>query len=226
MWSDFQRDMNSWFGLEWVCKDPSTSINFMDLTITIVNGHLETTLFEKEQNLYLYIPPHSSHPRGVFTGLIFGQVLRIRRLCSKQSDADNRIKQFYSRLLARGHSNDFLQPLFCRAEENASNYLSRSPEERERLRVQKKTQSSDQVFFHLQFHPENPPSRDIQRLWREQVSHPPGEPPLNTLKNLSKCEVGFSKLVVAYSRPPNLRNRFSVRDIHDRGRPVSDYLAE
>lgn len=75
--------MSSWFGLEWVCKDPSTSINFMDLTITIVNGRLETTLFEKEQNLYLYIPPHSSHPRGVFTGLIFGQVLRIRRLCSK-----------------------------------------------------------------------------------------------------------------------------------------------
>jgi hypothetical protein len=90
---------------------------FHGFDLTIVNGRLETTLFVKEQNLYLYIPPHSSHPRGVFTGLIFGQVLRIRCLCSKQSDADDRKKQFYTRLLPRGHTNDFLQPLFCRAEE-------------------------------------------------------------------------------------------------------------
>ena len=198
----------------------------MDLTITIADGHLETTLFEKAQNLYLYIPPHSSHPRGVFTGLIFGQVLRIRRLCSKQSDANDRIKQFFTRLLARGHTHESLSPLFKRAEVNAANYLSRSTEEHERLRLSKESTSSDKVFFHLEFHPENPPSRDIQSLWREHVSHPPGAAPLNTLKNLNKCEVGFSKLVVAYSRPPNLRNRFSVRDIHGRGKLVSDYLAE
>ncbi|KAL3786063.1 LOW QUALITY PROTEIN: hypothetical protein ACHAWO_007252 [Cyclotella atomus] len=60
MWLEFQADMNSWFGLEWVCTDLATSVNFMDLTITIADGHLETTLFEKAQNLYLYIPPHSS----------------------------------------------------------------------------------------------------------------------------------------------------------------------
>lgn len=224
MWLEFQADMNSWFGLEWVCTDLATSVNFMDLTITIADGHLETTLFEKAQNLYLYIPPHSSHPRGVFTGLIFGQVLRIRRLCSKQSDADDRIKQFFARLLARGHTHEFLRPLFQRAEVNAANYLSRSTEEHDRLRISKEAKSSDQVFFHLQFHPNDPPSRDIQSIWREHVSHPPGDAPLNTLKNLNKCAVGFSKLVVAYSRPLNLRNRFTVRDIHNRGRPVSEYL--
>jgi hypothetical protein len=195
MWLEIQEDMNSWFGLEWVCTDLTTSVYFMDLTITIADGRLETTLFEKAQNLYLYIPPHSSHPRGVFTGLIFGQVLRIRRLCSKQSDAGGQIKQFFTRLLARGHTREFLQPLFKRAEENAANYLSRSTEEHDRLRMSKEAKSSDQVFFHLQFHPNDPPSRDIQNLWREHVSHPPGEAPLNTLNNLNKCEVGFSKLL-------------------------------
>ncbi|KAL7513087.1 hypothetical protein ACHAXN_010339 [Cyclotella atomus] len=41
MWTDFQRDMNSWFGLEWVCKDPSTSIDFMDLTLLLSMGALK-----------------------------------------------------------------------------------------------------------------------------------------------------------------------------------------
>jgi hypothetical protein len=45
------------------------------------------------------------------------------------------------------------------------------------------------------------------------------------MKNLAKARVGFSKLVVAYSRPLNLQNRFSVRNIHGRGKKVSDYLA-
>eukprot|EP00956_Cyclotella_meneghiniana_P031768 scaffold84611_cov48-Cyclotella_meneghiniana.AAC.1 len=64
LWDEFCRDMDSWHGLRWKCEAPSRSVNFMDLTITIVNGRLETTLFEKAMNLYLYLPPHSSHPRG------------------------------------------------------------------------------------------------------------------------------------------------------------------
>jgi hypothetical protein len=46
------------------------------------------------------------------------------------------------------------------------------------------------------------------------------------MENHRGDQVGFSKLVVAYSRPLNLRNRFSVRNIDGRGRNVSSYLAE
>ena len=38
--------------------------------------------------------------------------------------------------------------------------------------------------------------------------------------------MGFDRLVVAYSRPLNLRNFFSGRDISEKGSPVSTYLAE
>lgn len=226
LWTEFCADMNNWYGLEWKCTTPSNTVNFMDLTISIVDGRFETTLYEKEMNLYLYIPPHSSHPRGVFTGLVFGQVLRIRRLCSKTDDADMKIGQFFTRLLARNHTGETLEPLFRRAEENAANYLHRSPEQHEAIRQQKAAESSSQVFFHLQYHPEDPPSRDIQCLWRDYVSHPQGELPLSEMENLDGAKVGFNKLVVAYSRPLNLRNRFSVRDIHGRGQPVSSFLVK
>jgi hypothetical protein len=225
-WTEFQADMNGWYGLEWECTTPSTSINFMDLSITLVDGRISTSIFEKAQNLYLYIPPHSSHPKVVYTGLIYGQVLRYRRLCSLQSDADAKIQEFFSRLTARGHKIADLLPLFQRAEESAAKYLARSPEEHITHQQQKWVDSQNQVYLHLQFHPEDPPSHAIQRLWREQVSHPPGELPLPKMQNCAKDAVGFSKLVVAYSRPLNLRNRFSVRDIKGRGKPASEYLAE
>ena len=173
----------------------------MDLTISIVNNRIHTTLYEKELNLYLYIPPHSSHPKGVFTGLIFGQVLRIRRLCTDPSDATNKIQEFFNRLLARGHTAESLNPLFQRAYKNATAYLNCTPEEKEVLRKQKLINSKKQVFFHLQYHPENPSSREIQELWREYVSNPPGELPLTEMKNYEMEKVDIRQLVVTYSRP-------------------------
>ena len=107
-WAEFKQDMQGWHGLNWTFTEPATKVDFMDLKISIVNNKVETTIFEKAQNLYLYIPPHSSHPKGVLTGLVFGQVLRIRRLCTHQGDANEKIMQFTSGLMARGHSKDSL----------------------------------------------------------------------------------------------------------------------
>jgi hypothetical protein len=226
LWKEFCEDMDKWHGLRWKCERPSRSVDFMDLTITIVDGRLETTLFEKAMNLYLYLPPHSSHPRGVFTGLIFGQVLRIRRLCSHKKDADEKILEFFHRLLARGHTQEAIGPLFDKAEANARAYMQLSPEERERVKQQKALDAHNQVFLHLQYHPNDPQSRDIQRIWREQVLQPEGETPLPDMENITGDRVGIDKLVVAYSRPLNLKNRFSVRDINGRGKSVSEHLAQ
>ena len=226
LWSEFERDMNGCHGLIWDCESPTTTVNFMDMTISIVNGRLSTTLYEKKANLYLYIPPHSSHPKGVLTGLVFGQILRIRRLCSIKADADNKIQQFFTRLLARGHSADTLTPLFVKAEENAKSFILRSANDFEQLNRERFAASQNQIFFHLQFHPQDPKAKEIQKLWQEHVSEPPNDTPLERCTNYEGEAVGFNKLVIAYSRPLNLRNRFSVRDIDGRGRNVSEYLAE
>ncbi|KAL3796723.1 hypothetical protein ACHAWO_003198 [Cyclotella atomus] len=226
LWKEFCSDMDKWHGLRWKCETPSRSVDFMDLTITIVNNRLETTLFEKAMNLYLYLPPHSSHPRGVFTGLIFGQVLRIRRLCTHKRDADKKVLEFFNRLLARGHTQESIGPLFDKAEANAQAYMRLTTTEKEKLKQQKETNAQNQVFLHLKFHPSDPQSREIQRIWREQVLQPEGETPLPEMENIDGVQVGLNKLVIAYSRPLNLKNRFSVRDIDGRGESVSKHLAQ
>eukprot|EP00957_Ditylum_brightwellii_P176354 13428588-Ditylum_brightwellii.AAC.1 len=53
-----------WIGLEWEVIEINTSADFMDLTMSIKNGKIQTKLFEKSLNLYLYIPPHLAHPPG------------------------------------------------------------------------------------------------------------------------------------------------------------------
>ena len=66
-------EMQQWHGLEWEFSMLAPTCNFMDITITINGkGRLETSIFEKPQNLFLYLPPHSSHPKGVKNGLILG----------------------------------------------------------------------------------------------------------------------------------------------------------
>ena len=224
LWGEFQADMNQWHGLEWTCTEPSLRCDFMDLTISITGNKLTTTLFEKAQNLYLYLPPHSAHSKGVLTGLVFGQVLRVRRLCSFRTDADHKLDQFKHRLMERGHPEESLTSLFAKAEENASQYITRSKAEQLQRKAEAKEASSHQIYFHLQFHPQDPPAKELQRLWREFISEPPGEDPLSKMSNYDGELVGIDRMVVAYSRPPNLRNKFSVRNIQGRGRPVSEYL--
>ena len=140
LWREFEADMNKFHGLkQLICEKPSHSVNFMDLTISIVDGRIETKLFEKALNLYLYLPPHSSHPHGVFTGLISGQILRIPRLCTHKYDADCSIRDFLDRLLERGHTQESLAPLFviASAENNAKAFLQRSHTDRAQLKQQK-----------------------------------------------------------------------------------------
>ena len=57
-WNAFKNKMNKFSGLTWEFSEPSTSVDFMDMTITINKlNKIETTLFEKRLNLHLTSPP-------------------------------------------------------------------------------------------------------------------------------------------------------------------------
>ena len=64
LWNEFTKTMNNYPGLTWEFNPPSDTVDFMDLTITIKNGKISTSLFEKPLNLHLYIPPTLPTPQG------------------------------------------------------------------------------------------------------------------------------------------------------------------
>ena len=56
-WPNFQTKFGSFGKLSWVFSDCTTAIDFLDITISwTANGTIQTRLFEKALNLYLYPP--------------------------------------------------------------------------------------------------------------------------------------------------------------------------
>ena len=225
LWNEFKHDVNDYHGLEWVFTHPSQTVDFMDLTISIANNKFTTTLFEKELNLYVYIPPNSAHPPGVVTGLVFGMILRIWKLCSRANDAKRRIKTFFRRLLRRGYTKTFLIPLFAKATENAKRHFRRTPAEFKSAEDAKLVRNHRRVFFHLPYHPNDTKSSVIQRHWRDNVMFPKGKTAFNQVRNHEDEKIPIDQLTIAYHRAPNLGNMFSVRKLHKRRGPsVSSFL--
>jgi len=223
-WAAFKAAVNAG-GLGWTFSHRSKKVVFMDLTIEIVDGKFETSLYEKPLALHLYIPPHSSHPPGVTTGLVMGNVLRIYSLCSRRSDIDDELCKFFSHMLDRGYQSDDLIPLFDKAIANATAYLNRSPAQREYLKTRKAEESKHRVFLHLPFHPNDPSSKQLQKVWRETMASPPGQIPLDRIKTRFGDLMPVSRMTVSYRRSLNLGNLLSYRKICSRSGPkVSSFI--
>jgi len=122
--------------------------------------------------LHLNIPLHSCHPPGVLSGLVFGNVLRIYRIFSNKDDINTQLCLFFSRLLDRGYQSKQIEELFSKAMANAQTCLATPDEYRLQIKLKKKEESKRQVFFHLPYYPDNPPSHVHQSLWRDTVSPP------------------------------------------------------
>jgi len=56
-WAKFKERLNSWGSLKWLIEEPSNKTVFLDLQIELKNGMVYTNTYQKQLNLYLYIPP-------------------------------------------------------------------------------------------------------------------------------------------------------------------------
>ena len=65
-------------------------------------------------NLYLYIQTHSTHPLGLLTGIVSGNILCIHSFFCDKDDINRRMKEFYASLLICGYQRDFLIPAYTK----------------------------------------------------------------------------------------------------------------
>jgi hypothetical protein len=224
-WNQFKNRMNEFGVLIWDVEEPTNSVNYLDVTLQIRNRRVDSRLFEKSMNLYLYLPPHSNHPPGVLKGMIIGMIKRINTLTTDAGRRRHDIQRFFNRLVARGFLAERLKPVFdailLHLHNQQRNSIGPSPQSTD-------STATTAAFLHLQYHPLDPPSREIQRLFREHLlfegSVNPYRPALPDLRNTDGAPLGINRLIVAYHRAPNLGNLLSPRNFDKTPGPrVSEY---
>ena len=137
--------------------------------------------FQKELNLYLYIPSGSAHPPSCLKGLISGE-LRRYWIQNGVKDFQEILAKFIHRLTLRGHKLEDLTQIFQQAaaqlELKQTNTNSAS------------ANNKNTLFIHWQFHPQGIQRRELRQLYN----------------NLLKPHLDFDKVTIAVSRPKNLRD--------------------
>lgn len=212
-WLQLQSTMNSFPGLVWEFSELENTVNYMDLTISLTPYGVSTTLYEKPQNLHLYLPPHSCHPKGVISGLVLGGTYRIFSLCSDPTDVEQKCRSLYHKLLARGWKRNQLLPLFHRAIQRCQTRFRDIPTPT--TPAQPQDTASRPTIAHFPYNPADPDSSAIQRAWRSTILDPDRPslgPPIRQIKKRYGT-IPIDRLIVAYHRPPNLGNLLSYRKL-------------
>jgi hypothetical protein len=183
-WNDFKLALNGFSKLTWNIEELSTQTTFLDLNITIINNTLKFNTYQKPLNLYLYIPPFSSHPQSCFKGFIFGEILRYW-LQNDDTTFISILSKFIKCLIARGYTIPNLSPIIAQAAAMIDNKHTRDISNNNTTNA-----SNNALFFHHEFHPNGIHNRTIQKIYK------------NTLQGHDH----FDKLIIATSRPKNLRD--------------------
>jgi hypothetical protein len=177
--NQFIDDINSYSQLKWETTGLNNTTNFLDLTISInSNGTITTKTYQKPTNLHLYIPPNSAHPPGILKSIIYGNLQRYWLQNTNIIDFMEITKQFAEYLITRGYNKEKITNLFHEAARklDGTKKIKRTDE--------------DTIYLHWTWHPRDLGQSKLQVIFNE------------TLKE--KC--GFNNLIIAYSRPKNLRD--------------------
>ena len=82
-----------------------TSTNFVDVTVSLTKGVIETELYVKPTDSHQYSQSSSSHPSHCKKGIPFSQALRLNCICSETNSLDKSCNDLESVLLERGYSS-------------------------------------------------------------------------------------------------------------------------
>ena len=105
----------------------TSSVNFLDLTLTIRGGTIISSIYQKAMNLYLYLPFASAHPQGCIKGTVHSLIRRYYAQNSFREDYTNIVSLFYRRICARGWGHTFIRDLIVEASRRIENAPPKPP---------------------------------------------------------------------------------------------------
>lgn len=89
-------------------------INFLDTTVYkgpnfMTDNKLDIKVYFKSTDTHALLHRHSFHPKHTFRGIVKSQLLRFKRICTRQEDFKEAVKVLFKALRGRGYSRSFLR---------------------------------------------------------------------------------------------------------------------
>ena len=137
--------------LKYTWEISETSLAFLDIKVSISGNGLGTSVHYKPTDSHSYLLHSSSHPSHVKNSIPYSQFLRLRRLCSDESDFSKKSKEMCQFFEKRGYPASVIQAAHHRAQQiDRQSALQTSQKEK-----------NDRIPFTLTFHPRNNPVKAI-----------------------------------------------------------------
>jgi hypothetical protein len=204
-WPHFKDLLQGFVKLVWICSDLSSSVVFLDLTLSFTAMNTITSCtYQKPLNLYLYIPPTSAHPNSCFTHTIFGNILRFWRQNPNLGDYRRLVAKFATHLEIRGYAiSDVERAILSAATKIDTRSITAVSN------ATPTTITAKRLYLH----------------WRYST-HEPGRQTLHHLYNKHlHGHDGFDKIIVVFSHPKILRDLLTHTVLNERpGRCMSDII--
>ena len=102
--NQFITSVNSFhLALKYTWEIPENSLAFLDIKLSVNDNGLSTSVHYKPTDSHNYLLHSSSHPQHVKNAIPFSQFLRLRRLCSEDSDFNNKCEEMCQFFKKRGY---------------------------------------------------------------------------------------------------------------------------
>ena len=173
--------------IKFTLEHSEESVNFLDTTVHLENGKLWMDLYSEPKDSHSYLHYTSAHPVQCKKSLPYSQLLRVRRICSRQQDFLRHSGMILYHFKARGYPIDLLEQALTRV---------MALDRKELLKVSEKITTRDDVVALVTTF--NPQFTDLNKIVKQNWA---------LLERLSITKtISESKVIVSYKRLKNLRD--------------------
>ena len=168
-------------------------VNFLDVTVSIMENCLKTSLYSKPTDACQYLNTSSNHPKHVISNIPKGQFIRIRRICSNKEDYWESSNKLSIELISRGYHKKKLSEVM-----NEVAKMDRT----DLLKDKDKKEKDPQLIFVCDWHPSLSKLPTILKKHYHLINS--GE---------NNSQIFSTTPSVAFRRPKPLRNHLVTYDI-------------